>query len=475
MSKYHSTVSRRDFMKALGLGAAGAAAIGAAAPVFSDIDELIANNNPAKKFRPWWIKNLDFNVTTSEIDWSIFKKWTPGEFSPPRDDAMTADFAERRVKFYDDALKNNIAGSTTRDRALYNSTSFTYGTGGSGYAWNGVTMAYNAGLAATDQYPKWDAGPDENFNTLRAFLLYVGVIDVGAIELDEKSQRLFNSTVNWSNTLDVGTNVTGQGVTLPDKCKYLIVWTTQQNYLQKTFELTKDPKTGKADFPQYVGRVSIARAYADVALSEYMCARFIQNLGGWQCYTPSVGAAINVPFGIFAGLGEQARANVLMTPRFGLAVRKTSFMITDMPLTPTPPIDFGGTVFCEKCKRCAEMCPSEAISLKDKRDWDITEGDRPGYVAWRMVWKNCIATGAPSACGACHGLCPFNHQSEALIHAAVRMTAAKTTIFNSFFGRMDRIMGYAEPKSEKELTNWWNRRFENYKGDCIMGGGRFNW
>ncbi|GAI88797.1 unnamed protein product, partial [marine sediment metagenome] len=41
MSKYHSTVSRRDFMKALGLGAAGLGAAGAAAPVFHDLDEVI--------------------------------------------------------------------------------------------------------------------------------------------------------------------------------------------------------------------------------------------------------------------------------------------------------------------------------------------------------------------------------------------------------------------------------------------------
>lgn len=42
MNKLHSTVSRRDFMKGLGLAEAGLGAAMAAAPVFHDLDEVIA-------------------------------------------------------------------------------------------------------------------------------------------------------------------------------------------------------------------------------------------------------------------------------------------------------------------------------------------------------------------------------------------------------------------------------------------------
>jgi epoxyqueuosine reductase len=37
MSKYHSTLSRREFLKALGLGGAGLGAAAIASPVFHDL------------------------------------------------------------------------------------------------------------------------------------------------------------------------------------------------------------------------------------------------------------------------------------------------------------------------------------------------------------------------------------------------------------------------------------------------------
>ncbi len=43
MSKFHSTVSRRNFMKGLGLAGAGLGAAAAATPVFHDIDEITSS------------------------------------------------------------------------------------------------------------------------------------------------------------------------------------------------------------------------------------------------------------------------------------------------------------------------------------------------------------------------------------------------------------------------------------------------
>ncbi|MBA7585582.1 hypothetical protein ES708_27566 [subsurface metagenome] len=54
MSKFHSTISRRDFMKTLGLTGAGLGAAVAITPVFRDLDELVAPEN-ANIDRPWWV------------------------------------------------------------------------------------------------------------------------------------------------------------------------------------------------------------------------------------------------------------------------------------------------------------------------------------------------------------------------------------------------------------------------------------
>jgi len=43
MSKFHSTITRRDFMKGLGLAGAGLGAAAATAPVFRDLDEIVSS------------------------------------------------------------------------------------------------------------------------------------------------------------------------------------------------------------------------------------------------------------------------------------------------------------------------------------------------------------------------------------------------------------------------------------------------
>ncbi|GAI62827.1 unnamed protein product, partial [marine sediment metagenome] len=76
MSTFHSTLSRRDFMKTLGLSAAGLGAASAAAPVFHDLDELTSRSSgAANEKRPWWVKERDYLDPTCEIDWNILDRW----------------------------------------------------------------------------------------------------------------------------------------------------------------------------------------------------------------------------------------------------------------------------------------------------------------------------------------------------------------------------------------------------------------
>ena len=73
MSKFHSMVSRRDFMKAVGLtGAVLGASAALTAPVFHDLDEAMSAEAPKK---PWYVKERALENPTTEIDYTIIKPY----------------------------------------------------------------------------------------------------------------------------------------------------------------------------------------------------------------------------------------------------------------------------------------------------------------------------------------------------------------------------------------------------------------
>src|SRR5208283_148748 len=76
MFKFHNTVSRRDFMKFMGIAAAGAGGAALVAPVFHDLDELSSSSLATQK-RPWYVKERDFYNPTVEVDWTLLTRRNP--------------------------------------------------------------------------------------------------------------------------------------------------------------------------------------------------------------------------------------------------------------------------------------------------------------------------------------------------------------------------------------------------------------
>ena len=119
---------------------------------------------------------------------------------------------------------------------------------------------------------------------------------------------------------------------------------------------------------------------------------FLRGLG-YQAYggdTESIGRLVG--FGVMSGMGEYGRAGILVSPQWGTDIRTVMVTITDLPLAVTKPIDAGITKFCQACKKCAEMCPSGAISMADKPFWG---GGKPwqakGIEGWYMDSKKCYS------------------------------------------------------------------------------------
>ncbi|APV44924.1 reductive dehalogenase [Dehalogenimonas formicexedens] len=468
MATFHSTLSRREFMKGLGLTGAGLGAAALVAPNFHDLDEL-ASSADSHPTMPWWVKTREHEDITNEIDWDTFKAYdkTANPF-PVVSAENVAMRAERDKKFDNDGIVQNLPGRNLRAVALADMVTGLQ----TAPPWDGpeITSPQSKG------YTAWQDTPENNLQMVRAAVHLIGSNNAGALALNEHMLRIFDKgAISWEAGIDKGTLDSKKVYHIPDKCKYMLTYSIQQNYTQAKYQLRWDEETygeGKLGQPMPLGRPTVHRAYGDGRYSDWMALRFVKNLG-YGAY--KAGVTANVALGIFSGLGEQGRSTYMMSPRNGLMNRITNYVITDLPLAATPPIDFGASKFCPQCKICAERCPSNAMSMESETTWDYGPGNRPGYKGWRMDWIKCQEMGAPSRCGVCHTLCPFNNPSEGIIHPVIRMTAANTGVFNKFFGEADRYFGYATPKTDAELEGWWTRDLSSWKGDVIHGTGQYKW
>jgi len=111
---------------------------------------------------------------------------------------------------------------------------------------------------------------------------------------------------------------------------------------------------------------------------------------------------------IESGLGEVGRIGIAINPFVGAAF-KVSAVLTDLPLEPDKPIDFGLQEYCSNCKICAEQCPTHSVSDREKEVYN-------GYETWPLNYKSCVTgvltrkTGA--ICQRCTKVCPWNRRDN---------------------------------------------------------------
>ena len=118
------------------------------------------------------------------------------------------------------------------------------------------------------------------------------------------------------------------------------------------------------------------------------------------------------PVAVDAGLGEQGRKGLLITPELGSNAR-LACVTTNIPMTVDKPIDFGVQEFCRKCKICAERCPTGAISHSDER------GIEYGYKRWKIkddlcnkAWVSVAASKPSHGCRICLAVCPYSRKNN---------------------------------------------------------------
>jgi epoxyqueuosine reductase len=450
---YHTTLSNKALMKLLGLGDTGAP--GAAATPYHDLDEVKASPAAGRKM-PRWIKEV--NKPTVEIDWSRMERFNCSNImfndgfvqalGPENAMKLGARAAEKSKQ----SILNQEPGFTLRDKAL--------GAGGwitslltAERAFLGPGFNVPAEFCAIPEdfsYPRYEGTPEENTQMIRAAAKIYGAASVGVVELDQNTRKLIYSHDGWDGRdwefedVDKAYENKKKKV-IPYKAQWVIIYTVRMS----------QPSMALA--PSALEEAATSMGYSEGTSVQLRLQQFITRLG-YQCLADgNMGTSGNSPgFGVLAGLGELSRLNRLISPRWGPMVRVFK-VITDLPLAPTKPIDAGIFRFCRTCKKCAEYCPTNALSMETEPSWEVQgPWNNPGVKTYYEKAPNCfsgwLSLGGHD-CGICLATCPFSKQDRSFIriHDFVRQMISTTSAFNSMFHKLDTDPGFG-----KDPEAWWN-------------------
>lgn len=142
-------------------------------------------------------------------------------------------------------------------------------------------------------------------------------------------------------------------------------------------------------------------------------AKYIRALG-YPAVPSGNDTGQNIPLAIDAGLGELGRNGLLITPQYGPRVRLCK-VLTDLPLVPDKPIDFGMKEFCEKCHSCALSCPAKAIRDGERTTQVTSISNRPGLLRWPVDVAGCYLfwrENGGTDCSNCIAVCPWALHSQ---------------------------------------------------------------
>jgi len=467
MSKWHSTVSRRDFMKALGLTGAGIGAAVATAPLVSDLSEL-ATSSKAGYTNPWYVKELDYETASVEIDWSIFERWEAGNdpgapsgslgYNAPNDPDLIDSLQYRAgvsatiAKIQADNRAADKPGYQIRDYALNQAASYlSFGRGldPSYRPWTGGSVTTPDKLGV----PRWSGTPEEATKICRAAGHFLGTAKIGVLELTDNVKKLIGA--GYARFEDVSEPYEdGRIKVIPNSYKWALVYLVRQ-----PVEMMKRYPSFQYTAHNY--------GYMYGPIIEERLRRFIKTLGYHAVTANQSRAPMNVGAGALSGIGELCRISHQLTPEWGPIIRYSPSIITDLPLAPTKPIDAGAFRFCEDCVICGHACNGingwTPINLTKEPTWEVTgPWNRVGVKAYQFYWPRCYF------CTFCQSSCPWGTHNLSNIHEIVKAISSYTTIFNGFFANMDHQFGYGRHHTDKYFNDWWDRDLNSWYDDTIL-------
>jgi reductive dehalogenase len=194
------------------------------------------------------------------------------------------------------------------------------------------------------------------------------------------------------------------------------------------------------------------QAYQHLGMVVETLANYIRRLG-WEAspqYGPSFVDHYSVqlpPLLLAAGIGEVSRVGIILNPFLGLGF-KAAAVLTNMPIVPDKPVDFGLQSFCQNCKICAENCPSRAISSGDKVIYN-------GYQTWKLDVRRCASFNFTNKngtmCNRCVKCCPWSNPPT-WPHNLVRMMVMGSRLAKRIAIRAAYLL---EPGKDRPDQKWW--------------------
>jgi len=325
---------------------------------------------------------------------SFLSSLTPhiGEQGPvPRDEPgyTQVDVALRVAGFHGAMAANCHTGNWTRPRLTEKLGCF--------YDWDGPWSPKFIGLPWTPpRMPVED--PAAISEIVKDAALFLGASLVGIAPLD----RTWVYKPGWDR---YGHRELDLDAMMPPSITYAVVMAIETSYTY-----VRHAPTAKASAAAGLG-------YSKMALLAPAVAKFISCLG-YAAIACGNDTVLSVPLAVDAGLGQLGRFGALITPEFGPRVRLCK-VLTDLPLAPTAPIDFGVTEFCDRCEKCAEYCPAQAILYGGRTHTARTPSTNPGLRKWPFDGERCLRywyrNGAKTDqgmyhidCYQCVNVCPFN-------------------------------------------------------------------
>lgn len=127
-------------------------------------------------------------------------------------------------------------------------------------------------------------------------------------------------------------------------------------------------------------------------------------------------------------------------------------VLTDLPLEPDEPLDYGIIKFCEVCKKCAKMCPSKAIPMGERTFEGSSPSNNLEVFKWYEDTEKCLSFWREigTGCAICFGVCPFTKPSTG-IHRLVKWFMRHFPVLNSLWVWLDDLIGYGKMKAQRSI------------------------